>query len=184
MDKSVLVLGAGRSLEQRVFLTPALGKTFSANFGRVVTLDIEPLNKPDIVASLNVEWAHLLRGEEFDEVHAYECLHLLSDFFLVWREIWKATKLNGFVVGTTPWWESKWAWQDPATKDVYTPERLWYLDQQQYNLPMMTNYSRQWPHPFSFKTCYAEQRGADPKTAGFTFVLKKEESSGDSDEQG
>jgi SAM-dependent methyltransferase len=189
MLEKVLVLGSGRSATQRVAVHPLQENVpFSVNFEKVVTLDIEPRNTPDFCASINLPWPYALQLGDFDEVHAYECLHLVgapgnaADFFQVWRNIWRALKPGGLACCTTPWWESKWIFQDPASRTIYTQERLWYLDRSKSALEGMTNYSGMWWAPFNFITRYAAMRGEDPKNAGFTFVLQKQElSSGDQD---
>lgn len=121
-----------------------------------------------------------LPADTFDEIHAYEVFHLLSpdaeSFFSLWKELWRVLKPGGRVIGTTPWFQSKWLWSDPGTKRVYTEELLAYLNQVR-RFPAMTNYSRLYPAPHSFKTVLAEQYGDKSEGLsghGFRFVLEKE----------
>jgi len=184
--KQVLVLGAGLDRQQRVVLGASNGPTFADNFDRVITLDksaaCSPTVKMDLADPYWADYVRLTYGES-DEVHAYECLHLVEHyggsrpwgFFRLWKAIWEVTKPGGLVAVTTPWWESKWVFQDPGTVQVYTPEKLWYLDAAHSERPMMTNYDSLWPAPYTFTIGYAAQRGDDPKNAGFTFILVKGE---------
>jgi hypothetical protein len=191
--EKVLVLGAGRSDIQRIAVQPQeCNGPFSANFERVITVDSDASAEPTLVLDLtSFLWGFDIRRTHgmFPEVHAYEVLHLLGDplrapsevFFTLWRNIWEVVEPGGLVCATTPWWESKWVFQDPSAigSQVYTPEKLWYLDQAGVNLPYMTNYSQLWPKPYSFTTRHAQMRGEDPKNSGFTFVLQKPEESND-----
>lgn len=178
-QNKVLVLGVGRDLTQRLNVSDSAGPTFADNFHQVVTMDIDPHVKPTYVCSLDHPWPATLRQGDFDEVHAYEVLTLVgagaSGFFQVWANIWDALKPGGLAFGMTPWWESVWAWQDPSTKQVYSQEKLNYLSQSYYKEAMTTGYNQSlWRPPYSFITRASQQRGANPRTAGFTFVLQKE----------
>ena len=177
------------------------GEMFDDNFKEVVTVDMDPASNPTFVWDLQ-EFPWPVHGKLFDEVHAYEVLEHLSIpdgkfdevhayevlcnlggvgnwkfFFRLWQEIWNCLKPGGLVCATTPWWESIWAWQDPGHRRVYSRELLTYLSQREYEKQVgftaMTDYRSVWPAPFHFEVVFAHQRGADPKTAGFTFILKK-----------
>lgn len=177
-----------------------MGTTFDDNFEDVWTIDMDPGAKPKILWDLEkLPWPvpkasfdqvhayevleHLSAGG-FDEVHAYEVLCNLGAvgdwkfFFALWRQIWDVLKPGGIVCATTPWWESVWAWQDPGHRRVYSTELLTYLDQDEYirqvGVTAMTDYRSVWPPPYSFKVRHHAQRGEDPKSAGFEFVLQKE----------
>jgi len=182
----VLVLGAGTDRMQRVNFDPSSGQSFDDNFEKVITLDRDPAAKPDVLMDLTAPYWPLNVKTKFglvDEVHAYEVLHVVSfgstytkagGFFTLWKMIWDVLKPDGFVIGMTPWWESVWAWQDPSTTQVYSAEQLKYLDHRHYADPMMTNYSGIWPEPYNFVLRHASMRGENPKNAGFTFILQKE----------
>lgn len=177
----VLVLGAGTDRAQRINSSPLCGPTFDDNFEEVVTVDHNMAVKPTRCFDLNhPAWPDEVQKQDFDEVHAYECLHMVgqpgsaTSFFTLWKQIWLALKDGGLAYVTVPWWESKWIHQDPGIVRTYTPELLFYLNQRDYNKPAMTDYSELWYPPFSFVPRYTGMRGADPKNAGFTFVLQKE----------
>lgn len=177
--QKVLVLGAGKDLNQRLFGEEPLGPLFSDNFEEVVTVDIDYNVKPTYICRIEGIWPQALRQRDFDEVHAYEALSLVgagaSTFFAGWRNIWEALKPDAHVFATTPWWQSVWAFQDPGTGQVYSTEKLHYLSQDYYKEAMTTGYNKTfWRAPYNFKICYSQMRGADPRTAGFAFVLQKE----------
>jgi SAM-dependent methyltransferase len=179
----------------------AVGDFFSDNFEEVVTIDMDPGCKPTYVWDLQ-EFPWPVNKEHFDAVHAYEVLEHLSIpegkfdevhayevlcnlggvgnwkfFFQLWKEIWNCLKPGGLVCASTPWWESVWAWQDPGHRRVYSPHLLTYLSQEEYKKQVgktaMTDYRGVWHPPFNFHLVFTSQRGEDPKTAGFNFVLQK-----------
>ena len=101
MDRKVLLLGAGSSRDIRA-MTP-LGNVTP----QIVTLDIEPRHKTDIVHDLNIlPWP--FRDEEFEEVHAYEILEHLGQqgdaksFFAHFGEIYRILKPSGILAGSVP----------------------------------------------------------------------------------
>jgi SAM-dependent methyltransferase len=47
-------------------------------------------------------------------------------------EIWRVLKPGGFFVGTSPAWNSPWAWGDPGHTRIMSRECLIYLDQTEY----------------------------------------------------
>lgn len=194
MRDAVLVLGCGNRREMGIQLakpgeTPPASLKFEDNFRDVWTIDIDPYAKPKVEWDLErFPWP--VPNNYFDEVHATEVLEHLGQmgdynfFFALWRQIWDTLKPGGVVCASTPWWESVWAWQDPGHRRVYSPQILLYLDQHQYEWQIgktaMTDYRRIFPPPYSFITRWAEMTGgeegkpADPKNAGFGFVLQKE----------
>jgi len=92
-------------------------------------------------------------------------------FFTIWRNAWDLLKPRGLVVATVPSPKGIWVWQDPGTTQVYSVEKLWYLDQAMYEkVPGMTDYREDlWPKPYSFKLVHQQDNGH-----GLTFVLEKE----------
>lgn len=182
----VLVLGVGRDLTQRLNTDPTSGPYFADNFEEVVTVDRDWRVEPTYCFPLEHDWPKALRNSDFDEVHAYEVLHLVgrsgsaADFFALWRRIWDALKPGGLVFAMVPWWESVWTFQDPSTTQVYSEEKLKYLDQAKSKGPMFTQYTRYWPNSYNFIQRLSEMRGTDPKNAGYIFVLQKADPPGDS----
>lgn len=175
----VLVLGSGRDLTQRIAIEPSKeGVPFSENFDEVVTLDErgEPTIKGNFLDAR-------LEPDSFDEIHAYEVLHIISDeyervqkdtrFFTIWGKLWRILKPGGLVVGTVPHWNSKWVYATPAEVTVYTPELLWYLDREKYAEHLvMTNYLEDlWPEPYNFRLLRSM---TGDEGNNFIFVLGKE----------
>lgn len=170
------MLGCGRDLTQRLNTDPASGPTFADNFEQVDTMDTDYKVEPTFLCSIDGPWWYYTN---YDEVHAYEVLHLAGrgadGFFKVWRNIWQALKPGGLCFAMVPWWESVWAFQDPASVQVYSPEKLQYLNQRYYSQPTTTGYNHSaWVPPYSFVARGSWMRGTNPKLAGFSFVLEKE----------
>jgi hypothetical protein len=178
---------------------PKPPKNFSEAFKpeNIWKVDINPRCNPRIVHDLEVlPWP--LPLDCFDEIHAYEVLEHLGQlgdykfFFALWRQLWHLLKPKGIVAASTPWWQSVWAWQDPGHRRVYSPELLVYLNQDEYvkqvGRTSITDYRAEWPAPYDFKCRYFEMTGDkegvkcdNPLTAGFSFVVQKEEWSEDRD---
>lgn len=122
----------------------------------VVTLDINPKCRPDILCDLN-GWtidsdectghglnyitlpitAPSIIESSFDEVHAYEVLeHLGSQgdavsFFNTFSNIHRVLKPGGHLFATVPSRYSPWLWGDPSHRRAILKESLIFLDQAQ-----------------------------------------------------
>lgn len=116
-------------------------KSFSLNgqydWQSLVTLDVNPDCKPDILHDLNVlPWP--LESECFDEIHAYEVLEHLGrqgdfkSFFDHFAEIYRLLKPGGLLFATVPAPKSGWVWGDPSHTRVISMETLTFLSQQAY----------------------------------------------------
>lgn len=130
-------------------------------FKHLVTLDINPDHKPDILFNLeridgehhnripcrNVQYSKHAAREvktftctdgDYDEIHAYEVLEHIGrqgdyrKFFDQFSEFWRILKPDGFLFATVPLWSSEWAWGDPSHSRVITPGTLVFLSQRQY----------------------------------------------------
>ena len=53
-------------------------------------------------------------------------------FFAQWSEIWRILKPGGYFIGTSPNWDSPWAWGDPGHTRIIGAQQLQYLSQQNY----------------------------------------------------
>ena len=134
-----LLVGAGRNHAKRMWLKhPA--------WSDLVTLDINPDHKPDVVHDLNV-LPLPFADDTFDEIHAYEVLEHIGQqgdwrfFFAQFTEFWRILKPGGVLLGTSPDSASRWAWGDPGHTRVISPEAFTFLVQPQYtaqvgNTPM------------------------------------------------
>ncbi len=186
----VLLLGCGSRRERMVKVRGRTDWTGQ----EVVTLDIDPRHKPDIVWDLNaVPWGgyrrdsdggmitdtgrlvEILEDNSFEEIHAYEVLeHLgrqgdLFTFFGTFREIYRLLEPDGRLAATVPRWESIWAWGDPGHSRIINAGTLAFLDQQQYKdqvgVTPMADYRSMWAGDF-------ELSWHDYLPENFRFVLR------------
>ena len=119
------------------------------------TLDMDPEVEPDVVFNL----AHIEVGgklpfpaDTFDEIHAYEVLEHYGSpgnfkgFFTGMQEYWRLLKPGGHLLGTSPAWNSRWAWGDPGHVRVIQEEQFFFLEKQNYvdylANTSMTDYSK------------------------------------------
>ncbi len=127
-----LLLGCGSRREKHVI--PA---GTSKEWNNLVTLDFNDDHKPDVVWDLTKR-PFPFEDNTFDSCHAYEVLEHLGrqgdfrSFFADFSELWRILKPNGLLVGTSPAWNSKWAWGDPGHTRVISGESLTFLDQTEY----------------------------------------------------
>lgn len=126
-----LLIGCGARLKKQLY---------SENYkewSNLVTLDINPEHKPDIVHDLTV-LPYPFEDEEFDEIHAYDVLEHTGNqgdhkfFFAQWSEFWRILKPDGIIFAKSPTWNSRWAWGDPSHTRVIQPESLVFLKQTEY----------------------------------------------------
>ena len=126
-----LLLGAGASRQKR--LVDGGRQEWSA----LVTLDINPDHKPDVVWDLNNRPLPF-DDNTFDEIHAYEVMEHLGkqgdwrSFFDEWSEWWRILKPEGVFLGTSPYWAGSWAWGDPGHTRIISAECLTFLSQEEY----------------------------------------------------
>lgn len=110
---------------------------FTRTWEDLVTLDINPEIKPDIVHDLT----HIplpFEDNSFDEMHAYEVLEHIGQqgdwkfFFAQFSDFWRILKPAGMIYGTSPCLSSRWLWGDPGHTRVICPENLVCLSQEEY----------------------------------------------------
>lgn len=126
-----LLLGCGRRREK------LLGWNGSESWTELVTLDINPDHKPDVVHDLTV-LPLPFADDTFDEIHAYEVLEHIGQqgdwrtFFAQWSEFWRILKPGGLFLGTSPAFRSIWAWGDPGHTRIVQAENFVFLHQPSY----------------------------------------------------
>lgn len=126
-----LLIGCGSRREKVLYLE-------NREFSDLVTLDINPDHKPDVVWDLN-ELPLPFDDDSFDEIHAYEVLEHTGRqgdykfFFAQFSEFWRILKPGGFLMATCPSWKSPWAWGDPSHTRVLMHEQLTFLRQPEYS---------------------------------------------------
>lgn len=106
-------------------------------FQDVITLDINPDHKPDVVFDLT-DLPLPFDDNTFDEIHAYEVLeHTGSQgdykfFFAQFSDFWRILKPDGILFATVPMHNSVWAWGDPSHTRTIQKESLIFLNQPTY----------------------------------------------------
>jgi ubiquinone/menaquinone biosynthesis C-methylase UbiE len=126
-----LLIGCGNT-RNRV-ITP-IGKDADFEDGELITLDINPDRKPDVVHDLN-DLPLPFDDNMFDEIHAYHVLeHIGSQgdylqFFGLFSDLWRIVKPDGFVCLSFPAPGSIWAFGDPSHTRVMSPQQFQFLSQ-------------------------------------------------------
>lgn len=102
----------------------------------LVTLDIEPRHKPDVVHDIHDPLP--FDADSADEIHAYEVLEHCGRqgdyqfFFRQFSDFWRVLKPGGILFGTVPLPTSVWAWGDPSHTRVIPKESFVFLHQPSY----------------------------------------------------
>lgn len=165
---SELLLGCGSSRVKK------LASPDRPNWEGLVTLDITDAHNPDVVhdiAVLPLPFA----DNTFDEIHAYEVMEHVGRqgdwrfFFDQWSDIWRILKPGGKFYGTSPHWQSNWAWGDPGHTRIISQECLTYLNQiayqKQVGITPMTDY--RFCYQADFDHVHFDNRGGT-----FVYVLQ------------
>jgi SAM-dependent methyltransferase len=155
---SELLLGCGHNRKKQV-----KWQGVPEDWTDLTTLDIDPSVKPDVVWDLNNTFLPF-NDNQFDEVHAYECLEHVGRqgdwqfFFSQFYDFWRILKPNGYLCGTVPMWDSPWAWSDPGHTRVISRNSFIFLNQDEYaqlGETNMTDYRPWWKG--NFKTIAVEE---------------------------
>lgn len=147
-----LLLGCGSDRRKKLFK-----KDESPEWeGTLVTLDVVPTHKPDVVWDLN-ERPLPFPDNEFDRIHAYEVLEHIGyqgdwrAFFEEFSEYWRILKNGGELRGTCPRYDAMWAWGDPSHTRVITNGTFTFLSQENYKdvgRTTMTDFRGVWKGDF------------------------------------
>ncbi len=155
-----LLLGCGNSRDKRLDLNG------HKEWTQLVTLDMYEECKPDVLHDLD-RIPYPFDDDTFDEVHAYEVLEHIGkqgdwiSFFDHFAEIHRILKPNGLLYGTTPMWDSVWAWGDPGHTRIISGGSLAFLGQEVYEKEVgkspMTDYRFYWKR--NFKREFVQPQG-------------------------
>jgi 2-polyprenyl-3-methyl-5-hydroxy-6-metoxy-1,4-benzoquinol methylase len=154
MDK-ILLLGAGNAKRLPVRFRPTDPDE------QIISLDIDPNSKPDIIHDLNV-LPYPFQDNEFDQIHAYEVMEHLGQqgdwkfFFKQFEELARILKPECGLVICSPKCTSVWLWGDPGHTRYIGPEQMTFLDQGNYVLQIgkttMTDYRHFYKADWSLHT--------------------------------
>ena len=172
--KQELLIGAGFFHDKQIKLHDD-----PAEFENLITLDINPDRKPDVVWDLN-DMPLPFEHEIFDEIHAYHVLeHLGSQgdakaFFGFFEEMWRLLKIGGRFHATVPYWKGEWVFGDPGHTRMIHPNSIQFLSQDFYKNKentMTSDYRYIYKANFSVASAIYND---DPHNGVFGFILKKE----------
>jgi SAM-dependent methyltransferase len=145
-------------------------------FENLITLDINPDKKPDVVWDIeNIP----LPFEDgiFDQIHAYHVLEHSGRqgdakfFFSQFQDFWRLLKHGGTFHAVVPHWQSEWAWGDPGHTRIFHPNYLWFLDQRHYGQCDSANSASsdyRYLYKGNFETIIVKE---DAPAAYFGFIL-------------
>jgi len=163
-----LLAGCGNSREKR------LGLNGNAQWGELVTLDVDMTCKPDVVHDLNY-LPYPFADAEFDEVHLYEVLEHVGTqgdwrfFFRQFAEFHRILKDGGRVYITVPSMTSPWLWGDPGHTRALPEGAFYFLSQKHYEqvgTTACTDYRAIWKGNF-------EIEGKQETDYSLALVLRK-----------
>jgi len=178
--KKNLLIGCGHSRLKRLFIANETEWD-----GELITLDMNPDCKPDVLHDLEVT-PYPFEDNSIDEIHAYGVLEHLSDqgdyraFFAQFSEFYRILKPNGaflaivpseagtFMPGTNTVMINPQQWGDPSHRRVINMITLAFLNQESYKQcgeTMMTDFRNIYKGNFALAWSQA-------KEDLFFFVLK------------
>lgn len=168
-----LLIGSGtrgKQISKRIVVDDIMQE----NWSELITLDIDPNVKPDVVHDLE-DLPLPFDDDMFDEIHAYDVLEHTGQqgdwrfFFNQFYEFWRILKPDGLFIGTCPMWDGQWAWGDPGHKRIIGSQQLTFLSQKEYKLQVgkgaMTDYRPYWDGDFDLT-------GASEAGETFGFVMQ------------
>lgn len=151
-----LLIGAGHSRHRRVHIEGELG------WKSLVTLDMNPDTKPDIVHDLSV-LPYPIETSRFDEIHAYEVLEHVGKqgdwqfFFAQFDEFARILKPQGVICITSPTAPDPWVWGDPGHTRYMGAQVYTFLVRKEYEKQLgntsMTDYRRYFSSDWEIVHC-------------------------------
>jgi SAM-dependent methyltransferase len=173
--KQQLLLGAGTTRYKQIKL-PEDPQEFEEG---LITLDINPDRKPDVVWDLN-NLPLPFADNVFDEIHIYHVLeHLgtqgdVKSFFGIFEDMWRILKSNGCVYAVVPYWKGDWVWGDPGHTRMIHPNTLGFLSQDFYkNIDGSISSDYRYLYKGNLKIVTGEYT-EDPNKGVFGFILRAE----------
>lgn len=163
-----LLLGCGYCKEKRIGLN-------SDAWEDLVTLDLNPDCKPDIIWNMN-NIPLPFSDNSADEIHIYDVLEHLGTqgdwkfFFNEFEDFWRILKPNGFLFATVPAYNTIWAFGDPGHTRIFNEGTVSFLDQEAYmqcGNSKRTDYRNVYKGNLKSMLC-----NYDDNTGIFTFILK------------
>jgi hypothetical protein len=138
-----LLIGCGSNRDKKLAFAE------QREWRNLVTLDIMPSHKPDVVWDLTK--LPLPFGDDaFEEIHAYDVLEHIGTqgdwrfFFAQWMDFWRLLKPGGIFFGISPHESSPWAWGDPGHTRIISHASFTFLHQPAYRAQVgqtaMTDY--------------------------------------------
>lgn len=168
-EYSELLIGCGNSRKKKI-----KHGNIQEEWRNLTTLDIDVDSKPDVIHDLT-KLPLPFADNSFDEIHAYEVLEHTGAqgdwrfFFDQFAELYRIVKPGGLVIGSTPMWDSQWAWGDPGHTRQINKTHLLFLNQKLYEMEVgktnLTDYRWYWKGDFEM-VAHVEQGET------FGFVLK------------
>lgn len=163
-----LLIGCGADHNKKVSINGDF------NWKQLITLDNNSQHNPDIVFDLeNIILP--IEDNSVDEIHAYEVLEHTGNqgdynfFFKQFAEFYRVLVPGGYLVGTCPLWNNKWAFGDPSHKRIIQRETFWFLNQDNYKQWVgknaMSDFRFLWKD--DFEEFYYNEHGYS-----FQFILK------------
>lgn len=163
-----LLLGAGNNRNKRIIVE---GR---AEWSGLVTLDIDPDAKPDVVHDLCV-LPYPFEDNQFEEIHAYEVLEHTGQqgdwrfFFAQFSEFWRILKPGGYLIASSPSPKSNWAWGDPGHTRIMSPECFTFVSQKNYTEQIGKSPMTDYRHVFKADF---DPMALDVSGESFRYVLK------------